>query len=231
MFYAFLSFVLSNMLFLFLHLESSSFPKPLAPKEEAELFTAKHAGDTAAREKLISHNLRLVAHVIKKFYTKNGDTDELISIGTIGLIKAVDSFDNTKGARFATYAAKCIENEVLMCFRNQRKTKNTLYISDPIESDAEGNALTLNDIMADSRHIEEDFEHAEEQTYVKMLVKQQLSGRERQIIMLRFGLAGEAPLTQQQVADMLAISRSYVSRIEKKAVETLRAAVTKDEAR
>lgn len=222
MFSIFLSFVAGNLLYLLLHLETSSFPKPLSQSEESEAFTALANGDSAAREKLIHHNLRLVAHVTKKYYANRQDPDDLISIGTIGLIKAVDSFNPEKKVRFATYAAKCIENELLMNFRSARKEKGTLYISDPIETDREGNSLTLNDIVADDILIEEAFENAEEKENLRTLVNRTLSGRERQIILLRYGFSGGEALTQQQVANILNISRSYISRLEKKAVEALR---------
>ncbi len=218
----FFTFVAGQALYLLLHLEGSSFPKPLTPREEAAAFEELAGGSNAARERLIYHNLRLVAHVSKKYYANRQEPDDLISIGTIGLIKAVDSFDPKKNIRFATYAAKCVENELLMNFRTAKKEKGTLYISDPIETDREGNNLTLNDIVADGELIEEAFENTEEKEMLRSVVNKVLNGRERQIVLLRYGFMGGAPLTQQQVAGVLNISRSYVSRLEKKAVETLR---------
>ncbi|MEG2698061.1 MAG: RNA polymerase sporulation sigma factor SigK [Ruthenibacterium sp.] len=221
MFYAILSFVASHILYLALHLETGSFPKPLRPAEELEAFQAYRGGDMNARDKLISHNLRLVAHIVKKYYASATDHEDLISIGTIGLIKAVGSFDSEKGARFATYAARCIENEVLMHFRAGRKAQNTVSIYDSIDKDKDGNSLTLNDVVADTFMLEEAYETSEE-TAKLYSVLSALPGRERRIIMLRYGLSGQPTLTQQQVADILNISRSYVSRLEKKALEKLR---------
>ena len=204
------SFVASQILYFALHLESSSFPKPLSARDEIAAFEAMKNGDMAARDKLIRHNLRLVAHIVKKYYASSTDQEDLISIGTIGLIKAVNSFDNTKGARFATYAARCIENEVLMQFRAGKKSQNDVSIQEPIDSDKDGNSLTLN-----------------EETEALYRVVNRLSGRERQIGIMRYGLSGTQPLTQQQGADILHISRSYVSRIQKKALEELRAMMRK----
>lgn len=217
-----LSFIASHILYFALHLESSSFPKPLSAREEIEAFEALKGGDQDARERLIRHNLRLVAHIAKKYYAgAASEQEDLISIGTIGLIKAVNSFDNQKGARFATYAARCIENEILMQFRAAKKVQNDVSIQEPIESDREGNRLTLNDVMADTLDIREEYEKKEEIEELYRVVKL-LSGRDRQIIILRYGLHGGTSLTQQQVADILKISRSYVSRIEKKAIMQMR---------
>ena len=187
-----------------------SFPPPLTPKEESELLRRSADGDNEARHILIERNLRLVAHVIKKYQHLEDDTEDLLSIGTIGLIKAVNSFDNTKGARFATYAARCIENEVLMQFRAGKKSQNDVSIQEPIDSDKDGNSLTLNDVVADTFDVHEDYERKEE-TEALYRVVNRLSGRERQIVIMRYGLSGTQPLTQQQVADILHISRSYVS--------------------
>ncbi|MEG1407372.1 MAG: RNA polymerase sporulation sigma factor SigK [Ruthenibacterium sp.] len=221
MFGMILSFVASHILYFALHLESSSFPKPLTVQQEIEAFAAYKAGDKKARETLISHNLRLVAHIVKKYYASATDHEDLISIGTIGLIKAVDSFDNTKGARFATYAARCIENEVLMSFRSGKKNQNNISIQESIDHDKDGNGLTINDIVADSFAIDEAYESKEEAAKIHRIVEK-LNGRDRQIVVLRYGLQGQKPLTQQQVSEILHISRSYVSRIEKKALELLK---------
>lgn len=217
----FLQYVATHILYFALHLETSSFPKPLSAREEIEAFEALRNGDLTARDKLIRHNLRLVAHIVKKYYSGNLEQDDLISIGTIGLIKAVSSFDSTKGARFATYAARCIENEVLMQFRAGRKTQKNISIQESIDCDKDGNNLTLNDVVADNFFLDEDYEGKEEREKLYKLVNN-LSGRERQIIIMRYGLSGAKSLTQQEVADILRISRSYVSRIEKKALETLK---------
>lgn len=216
----FLEYVAAHIIYFALHLESSSFPKPLSAHEEIEAFAAYKGGDLKARDRLIHHNLRLVAHIVKKYYAGSLEQDDLISIGTIGLIKAVKSFDNTKGARFATYAARCIENEVLMTLRSGKKTQNNISIQEPIECDKDGNSLTINDVVSDNSFIDEDYESKEEREKLYAVVAE-LCGRERQIIILRYGLSNIKPLTQQEVADILKISRSYVSRIEKKALERL----------
>ncbi|MEG1305333.1 MAG: RNA polymerase sporulation sigma factor SigK, partial [Oscillospiraceae bacterium] len=198
------------------------FPHPLSAKEEHDGFDLMKDGDFEARDKLIRHNLRIVAHVIKKYYSSQNDQDDMISIGTIGLIKAVNTFNYCKGARFATYAARCIENEILMQFRSNRKTQNTIYINDPLDTDAEGNSLTILDILSDSEDIAENLELKLDIRHLRTCIDKALFGRERKIIDMRYGLAGELPLTQQEVADLLGISRSYVSRLEKKAIDRLR---------
>ena len=168
--------------------------------------------------------MRLVAHIAKKYYGSKVEQDDLISIGTIGLIKAVQSFSSGKGTRFATYAARCIENEILMQFRSDKKTSKDISISEAIENDKDGNALTLEDIMADEFELESSYEKAEA---VKQLYKvvSMLSGRDRQVILMRYGLNDAKPMTQKEVSDVLGISRSYVSRIEKKALEQLKTAL------
>ena len=205
---------------------TASLPSPLSPAEEKALLARMAAGEADARDALILHNLRLVVYLAKKYENSGVPAEDLISIGTIGLIKAVNSFDNTKGARFATYAARCIENEVLMQFRAGKKSQNDVSIQEPIDSDKDGNSLTLNDVVADTFDVHEDYERKEE-TEALYRVVNRLSGRERQIVIMRYGLSGTQPLTQQQVADILHISRSYVSRIEKKALEELRAMMRK----
>jgi len=221
----FLGFIAGHMLYFLLHLESSSFPRPLSPQEEARCLAACRQGDRGARDRLISHNLRLVAHVVKKYYPGTEDTDDLISIGTIGLIKAVSSFDAGKNTRFSTYAARCIENEILMYFRSGRKNRGTVYMNEPLEADDGDGGLTLNDVLADDGDLNEDLEQKADEAKLRRLVDALLDGRERQIIRLRYGFAGQEPLSQQQVAGLLGISRSYVSRLEKKAVEKLRRAM------
>ncbi len=221
MFAAVLSMAAARFLYLALHLESSSFPQPLSVRQEIEAFRRfKEQGDPQAREELIRHNLRLVAHIAKKYYSSPADQEDLISIGTIGLIKAVNSFDHTKGARFATYGARCIENEILMHFRAEKKTSGTLSLQEPVDT-ADGTNLTIIDTLTDDYHMDEELELREEQAALHRLVNK-LQGRERQVILLRYGLAGQPPMTQSQVAALLGISRSYVSRLEKKSVELLR---------
>ena len=224
---AFLGFVAAHVLYLALHLETGSFPKPLSARRERELFQALRGGERLAREKIICHNLRLVAHIAKKYYSASEEQDDLVSIGTIGLIKAVDSFDSEKGARFATYAARCIENELLMHFRAGKKTQGTLSLCDPIDGEGDG-ALTLNDVMADPFQMDEAYETKEETAGLYRAI-QDLAPREARILTLRYGLGGQAPLTQQEVADRLSISRSYVSRIEKKAIGTVRGELEKEQ--
>ena len=184
-----LQFFATKFLFLALHLESGSFPKPLSAREEAEAFAALRAGDTAAREKLIRHNLRLVAHIVKKYYALPGDQEDLVSIGTIGLMKAVDTFDTTRKARFSTYASRCIENEIRMQFRRDRKTGQTISLQESLEADGDS-ALTLADVLQDSFCMEDTCETQDAVRRVRQLLDT-LPARERQIILLRYGLAGQ----------------------------------------
>ena len=215
--------MVSNLFFLALHIaKSGCFPKPLTAKEEQECFKRMREGDESAKTKLIEHNLRLVAHITKKYYANSGDQDDLISIGTIGLIKAVTSFKSDKGSRFATYASRCIENEILMYFRNVKKSAQDVSISDTIDTDRDGNSLTYMDIMADEDTLFEDIDLKLRTTNLYKAVENALLPREREIVTLRYGLYGRKPLTQRETADKLGISRSYVSRIEKKALETLK---------
>lgn len=221
--YLFLLGVLSGIVIFALHVTAaSSFPQPLSAKEERECFEKMTAGDKTARAKLIEHNLRLVAHIIKKYYGNSAEQDDLIFIGTIGLIKAVSTFDYEKGARFATYASRCIENEILMYFRNKKKYAQDVSFTEPIDSDKDGNTLSLIDIMADERSVAEDIEDKLRDERLYKVIGDTLSLREKEIIYLRYGLDGRRSYTQREVAKHLGISRSYVSRIEKKALETLR---------
>lgn len=211
MFGVFFSFAAAHILYLALHLETSSFPRPLTPRQEVEAFAALRQGDLHARDEIIRHNLRLVAHIVKKYYAAPGEQEDLISIGTIGLIKAVNSFDSEKQARFSTYASKCIENEIRMQFRRMRKNPGTVSMQEPIESGRDGGGLTVIDVLPDDFMMDEDYEGREEVAQLRRLV-QTLGGRERQVIVLRYGLGGQPPMTQQEVASLLDISRSYVSR-------------------
>lgn len=221
--YLFLLGILSGIVIFALHVTAaSSFPQPLSAKEERECFEKMAAGDKAARAKLIEHNLRLVAHIIKKYYGNSAEQDDLISIGTIGLIKAVSTFNYEKGARFATYASRCIENEILMYFRNKKKYAQDVSFTEPIDSDKDGNTLSLIDIMADERSVAEDIEDKLRDERLYKVIDDTLSSREKEIIYLRYGLDGRQAYTQREVAKRLGISRSYVSRIEKKALETLK---------
>ena len=223
MFSNLISLALSNLLYFALHLEGNGvFPKPLPAKEELEYFVKMSTGNMQARNKLIEHNLRLVAHIIKKYYSNSKDQDDLISIGTIGLIKAVTTFDYTKGTRFATYASKCIENEILMHFRTLRKTSSEIHFEESIDTDKDGNQLTLMDIVADSGCMIDTIDLIIKSEQLYRFIDECLDERESQIIKLRYGLYGYHPLTQREVADKLNISRSYVSRIEKKSLMVLK---------
>ena len=199
-----------------------SFPKPLSAAEEREYLARYAAGDPDARNVLIERNLRLVAHIIKKYYTQSADQEDLISIGTIGLIKGISSFDATKGARLATYAARCIENEILMYFRSQKKLQGEVSLSDSIDSDQDGDALQLMDVVGIDDTMLEDLYDRDSALRLRQLIRTRLTPREAEIIRLRYGLGGSVPLTQREVASSFGISRSYVSRIEKRALEKLR---------
>ena len=215
--------IASGLYYFALHVTGAgSFPKPLTLKEENALLDASQNGDIDARNKLIEHNLRLVAHIVKKYYATGAEPDDLISIGTIGLIKAVSTFKSDKKIRLATYAARCIENEILMFFRLQKKSSQDVFISDPIDSDKDGNALTLIDIIADKRDIVEEIDTKMKLEKLKVILSGTLDKRERQIIDMRYGLNGENEMPQREIAKKLGISRSYVSRIEKSALEKLR---------
>ncbi|MBQ8497370.1 MAG: RNA polymerase sporulation sigma factor SigK [Clostridia bacterium] len=217
-----LSFLMSNFLYLFLKISySQSFPPPLSPEEETECFRKMREGDRSAREKLIKHNLRLVAHIVKKYYASGVDQDDLISIGTIGLIKAIDSFDSTNGAKFATYAAKCLQNEILMHFRSRKKLAYEVSISETIDTDKDGAPLTYSDIISVDDTIAEDLDLKFKSRRVAELVERVLDQREREIIILRYGLNGKKAITQRETAEFLGISRSYVSRIEKSALDKI----------
>lgn len=223
MFYKIIDFIMGNLLFLALHFEKSGvFPKPLSAKDEREYFMRMSNGDLDARGKLIEHNLRLVAHIIKKYYSANKEQDDLISIGTIGLIKAVSTFDYTKGNRFAAYGSKCVENEILMHFRSLKKTAGDLHFDNPIDTDKDGNQLTLMDIIPDSECVADKIELVIRSEQLYKYVDIALDQREKEIITMRYGLYNKKCLTQREVAKNLAISRSYVSRIEKKALEKLK---------
>ena len=200
-----------------------NFPPPLPKEEEAKLFLRlAETGDEAARSTLIEHNLRLVAHIVKKYYTSYQSPDELISIGSIGLIKAIDSFKCENGARFATYGSRCIQNEILMFFRAQKKRGGEISLSETIDVDRDGNPLTYIDIISEEETLCEDLALKVQTERLRDILLSSLDPREREIILLRYGLTGEAPLTQRDVAAKLSISRSYVSRIEKKALAAIR---------
>ncbi|MEG1448077.1 MAG: RNA polymerase sporulation sigma factor SigK [Oscillospiraceae bacterium] len=222
--YTFIFFIaLCNLLYFALHISgTSAFPKPLSSQEEQECFLKMKQGDEKSRDKLIEHNLRLVAHIIKKYYSNYKEQEDLISIGTIGLIKAVNSYDYEKKTKFATYASKCIENEILMYFRSKKKSNQDLFISDPIDCDGDGNSLTLMDVMSEEDSIADDIDLRMKSDTLYKILETKLTKRERNIIIMRYGLYNTIPKTQREVAKFFDISRSYVSRIEKKAIEILR---------
>ncbi len=223
MFFEMLFSVAQRIIYLALHVKGAGkFPNPLSAEEENELLKKSENGDVEARNKLVEHNLRLVAHIVKKYYAPCVDQDDLISIGTIGLIKAVSTFKNDKGIRLATYAARCIENEILMHFRNLKKTAQDVFISDPIETDREGNTLSLIDVIADQSDIADEIDKKLKLEKLKVILNGCLDEREKAIIELRYGLNGKPVLTQHDIAKKLDISRSYVSRIEKSALLKLR---------
>ena len=201
-----------------------SFPKPLSAAEEQAYLRRCAQGDQAARDVLIERNLRLVAHIVKKYYTQSADQEDLISIGTIGLIKGISSFDPEKGARLATYAARCIENEILMYFRSQKKLQGEVSLSDSIETDKEGNALELMDVVGVDDTMLDDIHDRDSALRLRQLVDQCLTAREARIIRLRYGLGGTIPLTQREVASSFGISRSYVWRSPWPAIPRLPAA-------
>lgn len=200
-----------------------SFPKPLGTKEETDYLIRCKAGDKEARDKLIVHNLRLVAHIVKKYNMVDKETDDLISIGTIGLIKAIDTFDNEKGIRLATYASRCIDNELLMMLRSNKRLNKEVFLQDPIGSDREGNEINLLDIIEENdTNIVEGIILEDDIKKLYSVISKVLTDRECEIICLRYGLENKKEVTQREIAMKLGISRSYVSRIEKKALKKLK---------
>ena len=220
-------YLLTHSLLLSLHLagNTGSFPKPLSAKEERECVERMLAGDIEARNVLIEHNLRLVAHIVKKYYTQTDEQDDLISIGTIGLIKGISSYRPEKGTRLATYAARCVENEILMYFRARKKLQSEVSLNESIDTDKDGDSLYLMDIVGVDDTMYADIQDRDDSILIRRLVKECLTEREAQIISLRYGLGGGMPRTQREVALALGISRSYVSRIEKRALEKLEEAL------
>ena len=208
-----------------LQLSPGSFPKPLSQKEETYYLQLAAEGDLEARNILIERNLRLVAHIMKKYYAQASDQEDLISIGTIGLIKGISTFDASKGARLATYAARCAENEILMHFRSLRKSAQDVSLSDYIETGADGAALSLMDVVGDETDLLERVTTREQIRQLRESMESVLTDQERQVIQLRYGLGGQAPMRQREVAQITGISRSYISRIEKRALEKLRKAI------
>lgn len=223
MWFSELAAVLASVPFYVLHVVMpNSFPKPLGAKEEKKCLELLRSGDASAKSRLINHNLRLVAHITKKYYFNKSEPDDLISIGTIGLIKAVNTFNPDKGIRLSSYAARCIENEILMHLRGSKKSALDVSINEPIETDKNGNILTLMDTIASDDSVVDQIDTKINIQKLGKYIAELLSPRERIIVCLRYGLCGCAPLPQREVAKRLKISRSYVSRIEKKAISVLR---------
>ncbi len=221
--FAFLSYI-SQYIFLFvLHIaHSESFPKPLKKAEEQHYLELAAKGDKNARNILVEHNLRLVAHIIKKYYQNDSSQDDLVSIGTIGLIKAINTFDINKNIKLSSYASRCIENEILMHFRNNRKSSQDVSLNDTIDTDKDGNPLTLMDIIASDMDVAEDVDTKIHLAVMNDYIKETLSPREKEIIINRYGIGGVKVQTQRELAKKLNISRSYISRIEKKALGKLK---------
>ncbi len=218
-----LAFLGQYVCFFILHVcGSGSFPKPLSQKEEALYLEKLRNGDIEARNKLVEHNLRLVAHIIKKYYGIQSEQDDLVSIGTIGLIKAINTYKPDKKIRLSSYASRCIENEILMHFRNAKKSSQDISLNETIDTDKDGNPLTLLDIMSVDDNILDNLDLKLNSQKLGQFIKEELDEREKKIIILRYGLNGKKPMTQKEVAKLLNISRSYVSRIETKALKVLR---------
>jgi RNA polymerase sporulation-specific sigma factor len=215
--------MIGNVTFLTAYITgSSSFPQPLCEEEEKSYLKKFKEGDLLAKGILVERNLRLVAHIVKKYSYPGKDVDDLISIGTVGLIKAIDAFDISKGVRLATYAARCIENEILMLIRNTKKTKGDVYLQDPIGTDKEGNEISFMDILSSDE--DSIFEIVESKIQIQKLydkINFNLMDREKTIILMRYGLLDGSPRTQKEIALILGISRSYVSRIEKRVLKKL----------
>ncbi len=215
--------LLSHVCYLFLHITGGgTFPRALSAAQEKRCLEEMAQGSQAARQKLIEHNLRLVAHIIKKYYASQNDQEDLISIGTIGLIKAIDTFDPRKGIRLSSYASRCIENEILMFFRSGKKSAQDVSLNEPIDTDKDGNTLTILDTMAVDDTIIDSIDVKIKSERLYRYLQSALTPREREVVCWRYGLCGFAPQPQRVVAKRLGISRSYISRIEKKALEKLR---------
>lgn len=218
-----LGFLGQYICFFILHVcGGGSFPKPLSEKQEKIYLERCANGDKEARNKLVEHNLRLVAHIIKKYYGAQSEQDDLVSIGTIGLIKAVDTYDMNKNIRLSSYASRCIENEILMHFRNAKKSAQDISLNETIDTDKDGNPLTLLDIMAVDDNIIDTLDLKFNSSKLGQYINEELDEREKKIIILRYGLDGNEPMTQKNVAKLLNISRSYVSRIETRALKILK---------
>lgn len=216
--------LLMNSVLLMLRITpGDSFPKPLSAAEERELLRRwEEEQDAEARNILVEHNLRLVAHIVKKYHAQTDEADDLISIGTIGLIKGINTYRSDRGVRLTTYASRCVENELLMYFRSRRKQSGDISLSEELNVDGDGNSLSMMDVVADESDMTENLLESELISRLHRAVETGLGKREAEIVRLRYGLGGRAPMTQQETAEQCGISRSYVSRIEKKALERLR---------
>lgn len=221
--FEFISFLGQYIYFFLLHVCTyGSFPKPLSAKEEQEYLSLASQGDLKARNILVEHNLRLVAHIIKKYYSTQSDKDDLVSIGTIGLIKAINTFDISKNIKLSSYASRCIENEILMHFRNLKKSSQDISLNEAIDTDKDGNPLSLIDVLSVDDNILDALDTKLNAGKLAEYIDSELDSREKQVIVLRYGLDGREPITQREVAQILGVSRSYISRIETKALKTLR---------
>ena len=219
--------LLMHSLWLFLRVApGGSFPRPLSREEEQAYLERKAQGDLEARNKLVEHNLRLVSHILKKYYAQADDMDDLLSVGTIGLIKGVDSYRPEKGVKLSTYCSRCVENEVLMYFRSHRRSQGELSLSDALEDDEDG-SLSILDVLSDEEDLADRVSERELCLQLRELIDRVLGEREAKIIRLRYGLGGREPLTQKETAEKIGVSRSYVSRLEKKALSELHAALTR----
>ena len=219
--------LLAGSLFLMLRISpGGSFLRPLSREEEEECLRRWADGDLEARNRLVEHNMRLVAHIVKKYYSQSGDTEDLLSIGTVGLIKGINSYRGDKGVRLATYASRCIENEILMHFRAQRKTAGDVSLSEALETEEDDGSLSFLDVVAQEDDLAERIGSMEQCEKLHSCIRTELDAREARVIRLRYGLGGREPLTQRETAAVCGISRSYVSRIEKKALEKLRRALS-----
>ena len=218
-----LKYLLNKLIIMALHLEDRfTFPEPLTKEEEKMYIEKMQTGDKKAKDILIERNLRLVAHVVKKYYSANAETEELLSVGTLGLIKAINSYDNRKGVKLASYAARCIDNEILMFFRNKKKTAKDVSFEDPIEQDCDGNPLTLLDVIYAEDTILDEIDMKNKIIKLRRFLKEIDDPRDKSILIMRYGLDGNEPLTQSEIASVFGISRSYVSRIETKCIKKLR---------
>ena len=224
-----LLFALVNSFALMLRiLPTDSFPRPLSKTEEQECLEQLSMGDIEARNTLVEHNMRLISHILKKYYTHTEDIDDLVSVGTVGLIKGINTYKPDKGVRLATYASRCIENEILMYFRSNRKNQSEMSLSEALDTDGDSEGLSMMDVVADELELDEQIGNREICRTLQKCVEDTLSERDATIIKLRYGLGGGRAMKQQEVAELCHISRSYVSRIEKKALAQLREALGED---